>query len=668
MSFNNLKVAVQQRFNRLKTHNLYVMATDKDEMWNAYIRNIPASLRQEYTCNCCRQFIKQYGSIVAVVDGNIFTLWDLDEVEDTFLKSVEAMQGLVYNADIRAPFLSKTVNLGTDNSRSLLVTWGHFFLELPQARKYRGSKSIASTAGTARTERNVFERAMTDLNVASGLTVLELIEANNLYRGAENKHIVQEFVRLKGAYVSLTEARDKAIFCWEEYARAPRIWGTSIGTLLRDLTTGLEASEAVRKFEAIVAPSNYKRPTALITKSMLDKAQEAVKELGYETALERQYATLFDIPVNDVIFTDQSHDNLGQTSLFDVLEEDLVVNPKKFEKVEEVLIKDFLKELVPLADSVEILLESRHSGSLVTLVAPAHAGSLSMFPWDNGLSWAYSGGLADSMKQRVKDAGGRVDGVLRFSLQWNEGMLDQSTDLDAHCLEPTDNLIYYPEQGRVQQSSGKLDVDNTNPGAKIAVENIIWTDREKMPKGVYKFLVHNYSQKNSVEGFRCEIEFGGVTRTFSYDKPLRGSQKVAVASVTLDAHGHFTIEDALSGSAETSTRKMWGMSTNKFHKVETLMRSPNHWGNNASGNEHLFFIIEGAKAEEAPRGVFNEFLKPELHEHRKVFEMLANKMAVKPLGKGEREVSGLGFSSTQENEVILKVTTGGSEKVVRVKF
>ena len=84
-----------------------------------------------------------------------------------------------------------------------------------------------------------------------------------------------------------------------------------------------------------------------------------------------------------------------------------------------------------------------------------------------------------------------------------------------------------------------------------------------------------------------------------------------------------------------------------------LMYSPNYWDNQIGiGNQHYLFMLDNCKVDEA-RGFFNEFLKQELLPERKVFEALANKMKVAP---SDEQLSGVGFSSTQKAEFIVKVT------------
>ena len=42
---------------------------------------------------------------------------------------------------------------------------------------------------------------------------------------------------------------------------------------------------AVKKYEAIIAPENYKRPKPIFTKAMLERAQKAVTDMGYQSLL-----------------------------------------------------------------------------------------------------------------------------------------------------------------------------------------------------------------------------------------------------------------------------------------------------------------------------------------------------------------------------------------------
>ena len=60
--------------------------------------------------------------------------------------------------------------------------------------------------------------------------------------------------------------------------------------------------------------------------------------------------------------------------------------------------------------------------------------------------------IADSIKEKVRAAGGQTEGFLRCSLAWSN-----YDDLDLHVVEPNNLEIYY--SNRIGRSGGKLDVD-----------------------------------------------------------------------------------------------------------------------------------------------------------------------------------------------------------------
>jgi len=64
--------------------------------------------------------------------------------------------------------------------------------------------------------------------------------------------------------------------------------------------------EAVKSFETKVAPTNYKRTSSLITKSMIQNAEKMVLSLGVEESLSRRHSVMEDITINNVLFADRS--------------------------------------------------------------------------------------------------------------------------------------------------------------------------------------------------------------------------------------------------------------------------------------------------------------------------------------------------------------------------
>lgn len=678
-NFVKFKLELQKHFDEMQkeaTH-LFEVNVDKDELWNTYLDSFPAGTneifreRREHDCSCCRQFIKNIGSAVVIKNNQIHTIWELKLGDTTYQPVCDALDAFVKAHTVTDIYTTKFPKIGTDfnfeeiNGKS--HQWDHFFLELPSKFVNRTSRSNEEVKGQFRDTRNVFKRSLDEITMEALNTILELINSNTLYKGEEWKAALTEFKKYKKEYDKLASDVEKELYTWEKSVTVGmaigRIRNHSIGTLLVNVSEGMDLDTAVKKYEQIVAPTNYKRSKPIYTKAMLEKAQKQIIELGYMDSLPRRYATLDDITVNDILFSnkDSAKRISGANDIFGELAKNVRGgNAKKFSKVEEVTINSFINDILPTANEVELYLENKHLSNLVSLIAPQNIDSKSMFKWGNNFSWAYSGNLTDSsMRDRVKAAGGNITGDLRFSLQWNESG-DDDCDLDAHCKTPCTEIYYSHKVDR--NTKGKLDVDIISPGRNIAVENIAWVDRNTMKNGKYLFFVHQFS--GSVKnGFRAEIEFDGQIYSFDYPHSMRSGEDVNVAEVTYE-DGKFTIKELLPSNV--SSKEVWNIKTNDFVPVSVICYSPNHWENvkNKTGHRHVFFMLKNCINDENPSGMFNEFLVQDLYEHRKVMEALSSKMRVED---SDDQLSGVGFATDKRAEVIVKVI-GSVERVLKIKF
>ena len=661
------------------TH-LFEVNVDKDEMWNLYLDSFPAGTneiyreRREHDCSCCRHFIKSVGNAVVVKDNKVTTIWDFATNDDTYQPVLNALSKFIKSHVVSDIYVSKFKKIGTmQNYEEMedghMHEWSHFFLELPDKFVDRSSRSEGDIKGSFRDTRNVFKRSLDEIDMDSLDTILELITSNTLYKGEEWKGALTEFRKYKKEYDKLATDAEKELYAWEQSVKAGivigRIRNHSIGTLLINVSEGMDLDMAVRKYEQIVAPSNYKRPKEIFTKKMLEDAKKTITELGYMDSLGRRFATLDDITVNNILFSNKDSAKRigGMGDIFGEMEREVVSNPKKFSKVEEIAVDKFVSDVLPTASEVEVYLENKHTNNMVSLIAPENKDAKTMFKWNNNFGWAYAGNMTDSMKERVKSAGGKIDGDLRFSIQWNEDGKD-NCDLDAHCKESNGYEIYYcsARKPNFSPTKGQLDVDIVRPDGNIAVENITWADRRTMRTGKYLFFVHQFSG-SARNGFRAEIEFDGQIYSFDYNKPVRDGEKVQVAEVALNANGTFTIKELLPSNV--SSKDIWNVQTNQFIPVSVVMYSPNYWDEqDGIGHRHYFFMLKDCINPESPNGFYNEFLKNELAEHKRVFAALGSKMRVKDV---DDQLSGLGFSATKRDELIVKVK-GNTERILKIKF
>jgi len=681
MQFGEFKVLFQNNFKELvkDDSHLFQVELNLENLWEIYLSSFPLGTneiyrqRREYDCSCCRQFIRNIGNVVVIKDNQVKTIWDFETNDTTFQPVINALDTFVKSHIVSDVYVSKFKKIGTDKNFEQLengkvTEWQHFYLDLDRKFVDNTNRSEGEIRGNFRSTRDVFKGSLDKITEDSLLTVLDLISQNSLHRGIEWKSALNEFLIYKRAYDKLLTTEEKENYTWEQSVKisdvVAKIKNHSMGTLLLDISEGMDLEKAVIKYEKIVAGENYKRSKPIYSQKMLEDFWKIIVSEGYEDALARRFAELGDIKVGDILFVnrDSAKKLSDGLDIFAEMSKGIPLNPKKFSKVTEITIDKFIQDILPTVREIEVLLENKHANNMVSLIAPENKDSKTMFKWDNNFSWAYSGNITDSsMKERVKSAGGNVDGVLRFSIQWNDNKFD-GNDLDAHCIEPGGNEIYYSNK-KNYRTTGELDIDIIHPEkGKPAVENITWTDRNKMQEGIYRFFVHNFSHRGGKEGFSAEVEFDGQIFSFEYNKELKQGEKVTVAEVMFSRINGFSIKEKLSSNV--SSKEVWNLKTNQFVPVSVVCYSPNYWGDKKVGHLHYFFMLKDCKNQENPNSMFNEFLKEDLNKHRKIFEALGSKMAVKD---SDCQLSGLGFSSTKRNELTVKVK-GNTERMLKIKF
>lgn len=640
-SFDVFSRAVHARFVEMSKRELFVVRVP--DAFDQYLAAFPPGTNPVYRqrtfhdCQCCKQFVRRLGCLVNVVNGEMKTVWeDLDDsisftLPDPYKTVADAMATLVRTHPIETVFRTKERQYGTEYNYDTANNERHDHFWGEVANRHH-STDPETKRGDQEAIFQVMSRGLNEIQPSDLETVLDLIESNGLYRGEEHKAAIIGFRDLQRRMLP----SNKTLFVWENLDdRNARFRNTVIGTLLTDLAEGKELDQAVRSFETKVAPMNYKRPTAVITQRMVEQALETLNALDLGGAVYRRYARLSDVSVNDVLFVDNESRSKMKDGVAKLLESSVKTVAPDVKKATPIAADDFVRDVLPTAKTLEAFVENRHAGNFVSLTGGD--GPERLFKWNNNFAWSYDGDVTDSVKQRVKAAGGNVNAKLRVSLSWYN-----FDDLDLHALTPDGCHVYYG------MKQGILDVDmNAGSGrTRNAVENLAFNT---LRDGVYKIFVHQFCRRETIDvGFAIEVECAGVLNQYSYPKVVKDN--VQCFNLYVKSGALTKIETELVGG--TSSQEKWGVKTETLVPVAAVMSSPNHWGDQRVGARHLIFALKGCVNPEPTRGIYNEFLRSDLDKHRKVLEVLGAKTKCKP---SDDQVSGVGFTQARGDSVTVVV-------------
>lgn len=650
--------AVNAQYNQMGDQDLWLSTVPKDVIYDAYLNAFPDGTNEiykehrEYDCNCCGSFIKNLGRTVNLKDGVIHTVWgNLGHLPYPFNIVADALDKLVKSYEVGNLYNTEEAQYGTEfnlapnpDNELQPIRWNHFWAKtgLPHITTSAFVSEVMGKIG-------VIQRSLLEISDDALDTVLSLAHTNSIYRGVEFIGLLEAFRTAKQS-VKDRSAHELKLLVKEHHKAWPAIKNTSIGTLLVDLSEGRDLEAAVKAYETIVAPQNYKRPSALITKPMIEAAIAQLDKLGLRDAINRRCASINDISVNNVLWANAS----AQTVMKDSLLENLLSasNTGKVTRdvpVVNISIEKFITDVLPTAASMNLLFEPKLRNKLVNLIAPNLDAESKLFAWDNSFSLSYIGNMTDAITERVKQAGGNTDAPFRVSLAWHN-----PDDLDLHCRAPNGIHIYHGDR------QGILDVDMNAYGVKDdhnPVENLSFKNPQQ---GLYVIFVNNYNKRSFDRvGFTLQVYLNGQTYEFMHPTDFKeGSMQSMLEINAVDQTIKVLHPKLVEGVS--SSEPVWNLILNQEIPVQTVMLSPNFWDGQSVGNKHFLFMLEGCKNPEKSRGIYNEFLRKELQPHRKVFEILGGTTLCEPT---DNQLAGLGFSSTIPATFKVNVTERGSNRL-----
>ena len=708
MNFKEFNSKIQAQFVEMcKTGKLFEVKPKNDvDLVQLYLDSFspgddPVYRDPESTTHNCRNdknFIKKYGNVVAIIDNKIVTLWDIEIdknspyynpakelskylkagiVSNMFVETFDSLNSCNYektrrDAEFHQLGMKQTFKQYTKEEvdkfgvvvEGRVYEYNHFHVMLPKSFVNFTGKSIESIQADYRSSKEVFKRGLDEIPLDTLCLVRDLIMQGSLLNGDAHLSKIQTMIEFKTKYDTIP-VNERDNWCWvNSYGlNIAKFRNELIGTLCVELAEGVELNTACKTWNQRVDPVNYMKAKAPITEAQKRQAIETIKNLGYEDSFNRRLASLRDINVNEIIHTNAGDGKIKTASVFDKVVTSTSTRHKRsqFNDVEEVNIDKFMKDILPNSTSVEVLLENRLENNLVVMHTSENEDCKLPFKWSNPFGWTYKGNLSgkSEIKENVAKAGGRIEAVLRCSLQWNDEQTPGIVDFDLHCNESRGSEIYFCNK-RSSKTGGWLDVDMISPST-TGIENITW--QKTPPDMEYRFYVHNFNGGTNT-GFKVEIEMAGEIYQYHYTGQLGRKETTNVAVVSIK-NGVMSIRHCLPHTEQNRT--LWGLETNDFHKVNLMCLSPNYWGENNVGNKHYFFMLDKCKVDSPVKGFHAEFLNQELSTQptRKFVDIFGNFYQIENIQK--EHLAGIGFNSTVKDELIVRVK-GSHQRVIKIKF
>lgn len=459
-----------------------LFTTDASDLFDLYLSSLPTTDRQHYTCNTCRHFFERFGGLVTIGDDGKLesVMWEPGDAPSFYYNAAVALKAVVERATVTGIYLSKDGVYGTPATNGL-VRWTHYAVKVDPKRVYKArTKDAGEAMAEKREEFKMLSRGLSEFTVEHIETAVTLLRAAGLANAVAVLGRAEWLLELKKTLM-LRKRPLQANCIWAAVATAPvgftHIRSSMLGTLLDDVKNGTDLEVLKRSFAAKMAPTAYQRPQAAPSIGTIKQAEEMVRKLGIETALERRFARFDEIAIHSLWQPKDVHtENAG--GVFGHLKAPKAsATPKATAGVEKITWASFAKKVMPLAKAMHVHI-GYTKANYIGVVTATHEDAAPILKWDteelrNPVSWyLYNGGSAASQWGLTAGAYVKVAGVFDLPCHWNGKQTPGLPEGRFYVLEGaqdknSDGLALFPQVLKSELHSVRAVIEaHSNSGQK----------------------------------------------------------------------------------------------------------------------------------------------------------------------------------------------------------
>ena len=383
--FDDVTRAAQRSLGRnLKLHGA-LFRVDAGDLFEVYLQSFEdPTERQYHNCNCCRNFINRFGSLVVLGEDGEMTpaVWEEGELPEghAYREAVRRLRRAVSKGEVVDQFLWDEHQWGVEEAGGFSHLWAR---PDPAHRHVRRDLTAGQAMAAKREDRRNLKHALDTMPPRLVERAVGMLQAGSLHRSDK---VLPMAAFLDGAFKKAAGRKGEQLnrVLWRLVGSAAAGWcaprASVLGALVEDLQSGASPEAVARRHGERMDPLKYQRPTAPTSAGNVLQAERLVEQLGIAPSLERRFAAADELVH---LWTPQATPKGMQSGVFGHLlssqraraEAQLTARPVTM------TFAKFRRDVLPLAIEMEVRVPAH--GGFCAFTTAVHRDAPPIMQWDS---------------------------------------------------------------------------------------------------------------------------------------------------------------------------------------------------------------------------------------------------------------------------------------------